>query len=189
MELDEEEDDAVFDWFYDHQPLRFNAKFLKGPSYKRWRLSLPILSNLFRLGSNLLSDLSDRNYFYLFDKKSFFTAKALNSAIPGGPKFEPLYRDIDDNDDDWNEFNGASLARSRALLLLLRAESSRVLISADINKLIIRQPIRTEYKIAFPFLYNSRPRKVHLGWYHYPANVYVKAEDPDLPAYYFDPGS
>jgi len=29
----------------------------------------------------------------LFDKKSFYTAKALNVAIPGGPKFEPLYRD------------------------------------------------------------------------------------------------
>ena len=36
---------------------------------------------------------------------------------------------------DWNEFN-------------------------DINKLIIRSPIRTEYKVAFPYLYNNRPRKV-----------------------------
>lgn len=32
------------------------------------------------------------------------TAKALNMAIPGGPKFEPLYRDFEE-DDDWNEFN------------------------------------------------------------------------------------
>ena len=22
-----------------------------------------------------------------------------------GPKFEPLYRDIEDDDEDWNEFN------------------------------------------------------------------------------------
>jgi len=36
---------------------------------------------------------------------------------------------------DWNEFN-------------------------DINKIIIRQQIRTEYRVAFPYLYNSRPRKV-----------------------------
>jgi hypothetical protein len=36
----------------------------------------------------------DKNYFYLFELKSFYTAKALNMAIPGGPKFEPLYRDI-----------------------------------------------------------------------------------------------
>jgi hypothetical protein len=37
----------------------------------------------------------DRNYFHLFDMKSFFTAKALNVAIPGGPKFEPLFRDVE----------------------------------------------------------------------------------------------
>ena len=30
------------------------------------------------------TDLVDDNYFYLFDLKSFFTAKALNLAIPGG---------------------------------------------------------------------------------------------------------
>ena len=44
-------------------------------------------------------------------------------------------RDMDTRDEDWNEFN-------------------------DINKLIIRSPIRTEYKVAFPYLYNNRPRKV-----------------------------
>lgn len=56
-------------------------------------------------------------------------------CIPGGPKYEPLFRDMDTRDEDWNEFN-------------------------DINKLIIRSPIRTEYKVAFPYLYNNRPRKV-----------------------------
>jgi pre-mRNA-processing factor 8 len=54
------------------------------------------MSNLYRLGNQLMSDLVDRNYFYLFDLKSFFTAKALNMAIPGGPKYEPLYRDLYD---------------------------------------------------------------------------------------------
>lgn len=83
-------------------------------------------------------------------------------CIPGGPKFEPLYRDMDKGDEDWNEFN-------------------------DINKLIIRSPIRTEYKIAFPYLYNNRPRKVALSTYHTPMVTYIKAEDPDLPAFYFDP--
>lgn len=161
MDLDEEEDDAIFDWFYDHNPLRW-TKFVNGPSYRKWKLSLPIMANLFRLANQLLSDLTDDNYYYLFNKKSFFTAKALNMAIPGGPKFEPLYRDIEDDDEDWNEFN-------------------------DINKIIIRQHIRTEYKIAFPFLYNSRPRKVAMAAYHSPINMYVKSEDPDLPAYYFDP--
>jgi pre-mRNA-processing factor 8 len=42
---------------------------------------------------------------------------------------------METRDEDWNEFN-------------------------DINKLIIRSPIRTEYKIAFPYLYNNRPRQV-----------------------------
>jgi len=160
MELDEEEDDAIFDWFYDHQPLK-GSKYC-GPSYRKWRLSIPILANLYRLANQLLTDMTDRNYHYLFDKNSFFTAKALNMAIPSGPKFEPLYRDLEDDDDDWNEFN-------------------------DINKIIIRQHIRTEYKIAFPYLYNSRPRRVHTNVYHYPCSVFIKPEDPDLPAFYFDP--
>lgn len=42
----------------------------------------------------LLSDLVDPNYFYLFDLNSFITAKSLNMCIPGGPKFEPLFRDM-----------------------------------------------------------------------------------------------
>ena len=63
------------------------------------------MSNLHRLANQLLSDLVDKNYFYLFDKKSFYTAKALNVAIPGGPKFEPLHRELHEEDEDWNEFN------------------------------------------------------------------------------------
>ena len=43
-------------------------------------------------------------------------------------------------DEDWNEFN-------------------------DINKIIIRQPVRTEYRIAFPYLYNNLPFQVHLSWW------------------------
>lgn len=43
-------------------------------------------------------------------------------------------------DEDWNEFN-------------------------DINKIIIRQPVRTEYRIAFPYLYNNLPHYVHLSMY------------------------
>ena len=90
------------------------------------------------------------------------TSKALNMAIPGGPKFEPLFKDGNEEDEDWNEFN-------------------------DINKLIIRSHIRTEYKIAFPFLYNDRPRCVKIPFFHHPALVYIKQTDPDLPTFYFDP--
>ncbi|EXB67278.1 Pre-mRNA-processing-splicing factor 8 [Morus notabilis] len=161
LEMDEEEDSAVYTWFYDHKPL-VKTKLINGPSYRKWHLSLPIMATLHRLAGQLLSDLIDRNYFYLFDMESFFTAKALNMCIPGGPKFEPLYRDMEKGDEDWNEFN-------------------------DINKLIIRSPLRTEYRIAFPHLYNNRPRKVKLGVYHTPMVMYIKTEDPDLPAFYYDP--
>jgi len=121
---------------------QISSKFL---FCRKWNLNLEIMGNLYRLGSQLLSDLNDHNYFYLFDLKSFFTAKALNMAIPGGPKYEPLFREVIEEEEDWNEFN-------------------------DINKIIIRQQIRTEYKIAFPHLYNNRPRRVATHPYHYPVS-------------------
>ena len=168
LDLDPEEDGAVAEWLYDtHRPLQYSnddeegGGYVNGPSYKRWRLPLPIMSTLHRLAGQLLSDVVDKNYFYLFDLESFVTAKSLNMAIPGGPKFEPLFRDLD-MDEDWNEFN-------------------------DINKLIIRSQLRTEYRVAFPYLYNNRPRSVRLGVYHYPQVLYIKSDDPELPAFYYDP--
>ena len=104
MELDPEDDQAVCDWFYDPKPLEF-TDHVNGTSYKKWTLTVPIMSTLYRLAGQLVSDLLDPNYFHLFDRRSFFTAKALNLAIPGGPKFEPLFRDHDADEDDWNEFN------------------------------------------------------------------------------------
>jgi pre-mRNA-processing factor 8 len=92
MDLDPEDDRAVYDWFYDHKPL-MDTDLTNGTSYRRWKLNVPIMANLYRLAGQLMSDLLDKNYWYLFERKSFFTAKALNLAIPGGPKFEPLYRD------------------------------------------------------------------------------------------------
>ncbi|CAK1363523.1 Pre-mRNA-processing-splicing factor 8 [Cercospora beticola] len=161
MELDENEDEPVFEWFYDHRPLS-DTSHVNGPSYKEWNLSLPQMATLHRLSDPLLSDINDKNYFHLFDMPAFATAKALNVAIPGGPRFEPLYKDIDPNDEDFGEFNA-------------------------IDRIIFRAPIRTEYRVAFPYLYNSLPRSVKLGVYSYPQTVYVKTEDPNLPPFYFDP--
>lgn len=161
MELDEAEDAAVIEWFYDHRPL-LDTPHVNGPSYKKWNLDLPQMATLYRLSHQLLSDIVDKNYFYMFDRSSFFTAKALNVAIPGGPRFEPLYKDVDPNDEDFGEFNA-------------------------IDRIIFRSPIRTEYRVAFPYLYNSLPRSVELSWYHHPQICYVRTEDPDLPAFYFDP--
>ncbi|KAI4285024.1 MAG: hypothetical protein L6R38_000976 [Xanthoria sp. 2 TBL-2021] len=161
MELDEVEDNPVSEWFYEHRPL-LDTPHVNGPSYKEWNLSLPQMATLYRLSHQLLSDLVDKNYFHMFDLNSFRTAKALNVAIPGGPRFEPLYKDVDPNDEDFGEFNA-------------------------IDRIIFRSPIRTEYRVAFPFLYNSLPRSVKLSWYSHPQVVYVRAEDPSLPAFYFDP--
>lgn len=91
MDLDNDEDRSVHAWFYEHKP--GDVKFINGTSYKTWQLELPQMATLYRLANQLLTDLVDDNYFYLFDMKSFFTAKALNMAIPGGPKFEPLIKD------------------------------------------------------------------------------------------------
>uniref|UniRef100_A0A8B9R412 Pre-mRNA processing factor 8 n=1 Tax=Anas platyrhynchos TaxID=8839 RepID=A0A8B9R412_ANAPL len=133
LELDPEEDAPVLDWFYDHQPLKDNRKYVNGSTYQRWQFTLPMMSTLYRLANQLLTDLVDDNYFYLFDLKAFFTSKALNMAIPGGPKFEPLVRDINLQDEDWNEFN-------------------------DINKIIIRQPIRTGVSYSQQGLWMPHPQ-------------------------------
>ena len=64
----------VFEWFYDHKAL-VDTPHVNGSTYARWCLTLGQMSNLYRLAGQLLSDLVDNNYFYLFDPKSFFTAK------------------------------------------------------------------------------------------------------------------
>ena len=147
------------DWFYDHQPLSDITTddgkqiYVNGSSYKSWRLPTCMLAELYRLASPILNDsLLDKNYWHLFDLESFITGKALNIAIPSGPKFEPLYRDEvgeeKNADEDWNEFN-------------------------DVRKIIIRHPIRSEYRIAFPQVYNSRVRGCKVGAYCYPQLCWV----------------
>ncbi|KAF6806603.1 pre-mRNA-splicing factor spp42 [Colletotrichum sojae] len=160
MELNEEEDGAVFEWFYDHRPL-LDTPHVNGPSYRSWNLTLQQMATLFRLSRPLISDVVDKNYWNLFDLKSFLTGKALNVALPGGPRFEPLYKDIDPNDEDFGEFNA-------------------------IDRIIFRNPIRTEFRVAYPYLYNSLPRSVHLAWHSHPQVVFERADNPDLPAFHFD---
>ncbi|CDR44923.1 CYFA0S16e00122g1_1 [Cyberlindnera fabianii] len=159
LDLDEVDDEQVIDWFYDPRPLVDELEFVNGESYRKWNLTLPIMTNLHRLATSLLSE-QNKNYYYLFDKKSFFTAKALNNALRGGPKFEPLYPDI--QEEDFNEFN-------------------------SIDRIIFRVPIRTEYKVAYPQLYNSLPRSVEISWYADPVHCFIQRDDPDLPAFHFDP--
>jgi hypothetical protein len=63
-------------------PCRYSSRYVNGPSYRRWRLTVPIQANLYRLAGQLLSDFLDKNYFYLFDKKAFFTAKVTIAIVP-----------------------------------------------------------------------------------------------------------
>jgi pre-mRNA-processing factor 8 len=161
MELDSREDNAVVDWFYDHEPLKM-TEFARGERYSRWTLDLGMMANLYRLSTHLLNDIVDKGYFFLFDMAAFKNAKALNLAIPGGPKFEPLFRDaLEELDDDFNEFN-------------------------DIGKLILRNAIRTEHRVALPFLYNNRPRRVRVTRHSRPMLNYVTADNPQLPLFNFD---
>ncbi|CAN6636566.1 pre-mRNA-splicing factor 8 [Trichomonascus vanleenenianus] len=161
MELDPTEDGPIYDWFYEHRPLIDDADCVPGSSYKKWRLDVPQMATLHRLSKPLLLEHNDSNTKYMFDKDAFFTAKALNMAIPGGPKFEPLYKNADEEDDDFGEFNA-------------------------IDRIIFRQPIRTEYRVAYPHFYNSRPRSVHNAWFHTPHDVTIQDDNPDIPAFHFD---
>eukprot|EP00978_Attheya_sp_CCMP212_P010513 scaffold25480_cov57-Attheya_sp.AAC.4 len=178
MDLDDTDDAAVLDWFYDHKALSdyrhdgdgdAAGRYIRvnGPSYRTWRLPTPVMANLYRLAKPLLSThLLDKNYYHLFNLKHFLTAKALNVAIPGGPKFEPLYREMatDKEEEDWNEFN-------------------------DVHKIIIRHPIRSEYRIAFSQVYNPRPRGVKLAPYHHCALCYVGDDDDQQEELGFDAGN
>lgn len=160
LKLDDYEDSMVKEWIYDSKPLINDRGIVNGTSYRTWYLSPRIMANLNRLSTPLKSEIYDDNHYYLFDKKSFFTAKALNNTIPGGPKFEPLYPH--EEEEDYNEFN-------------------------SIDRIIFRVQIRSEYRIAFPHLYNSRPRSVQMSWYSKPICCLPnKEEDPDSSAFSFD---
>ncbi|CAK7218068.1 pre-mRNA-splicing factor 8 [Sporothrix curviconia] len=158
MELHEDEDEAVYEWFYDSQPL-VDTPHVNGPSYKSWNLNLQQMAVLYRLSQPLLSEQQNANYFYLYEPQSFFTSKALNVALPGSARFEPLYKDIDPNDEEFGEFNA-------------------------IDRIIFRSAIRTESRVAYPHLYNSFPRGVRNTWYSYPQTVYTLAKDRDLPTFH-----
>lgn len=103
------------------------GRYTNGPSYRTWRLPTPVMSSLYRLASPLVSThLLDPNHKHLFHLPEFLTAKALNIAIPGGPKFEPLFRDVaTKEEEDWNEFNDVNKIIIRVSTSLLFSDSLR----------------------------------------------------------------
>ena len=60
MDLDEEEDRQVREWFYEHKGL-VRMKHLNGATCKKWKLPMSVMSNLYRLGNQLMTDLVDDN--------------------------------------------------------------------------------------------------------------------------------
>ena len=48
LDLDADEDADIIDWFYDDKPL-LHTRHVNGPTYRRWKLPLPVMSTLYRL--------------------------------------------------------------------------------------------------------------------------------------------
>ncbi|KAL3228560.1 Pre-mRNA-splicing factor 8 [Nakaseomyces bracarensis] len=130
-------------WIYDQRPLEDDKKSINGSSYKKWTLNLDIMSDLYKLSLPIKDEPVDKNYYFLFDRNTFFSSKALNCTVSSGPKFEPLYPNDELNDEDMNEFN-------------------------SIDRIIFRNPIRSEHRLTFPHVYNSRPRSVTNSWHSHP---------------------
>lgn len=156
------ENSDVPEWLYDPKPL-IDGKEVNGDSYKWWNLEVKTMYDLYKLSKPVLPEITDSNYFYLYDSNSLQTAKSLNVALPGGPKFEPLFKDKINNpeSEDFTEFN-------------------------SLDRIIIRIPDRSEYKVAFPFLYNSFVKAVKPSWYHHPlrCNLHNIHENIDIPFYF-----
>lgn len=161
IELDEDEDSAVCEWLYDAKPLADEPSHVNGSSYRRWNLNLDQMANLYRLSTPLLPESSDPNSSYLFDSETLITSKALNIKLPGGPGFEPLARKHKPEDDDFSEFN-------------------------SLDRIIYRGKLRSEYRVAFPHLYNSMVDGVRNAVYCHQAYLKVHNDEPESPAFYFD---
>ncbi|CAK7904636.1 pre-mRNA-splicing factor 8 [[Candida] anglica] len=167
--LDSIQDESAPEWLYDEKPLldaesgTSHRKYVNGESYKKWTLDVETMAQLHQTATPLLPEITDANYYYLFDKQSFITAKKLNVALPGGPKFEPegnVKRDT--GNEDFTEFN-------------------------SIDRIIFRQPIRTEYRVAFPWVYNSEMNVEKVGWYSEPLRASNTKFNQELPAFRWDP--
>ncbi|OVF08136.1 putative U4/U6-U5 snRNP complex subunit [Clavispora lusitaniae] len=152
-DLEEDPRFSQIDWIFDDKPFIEDRNVVNGDSYKSWNLDVATMATLYKLAQPLLPHVTDANYYYLFNKEAFFTAKSLNMVVPGGPKFEPLFK-IDRDKEDYTEFN-------------------------SLDRIIFRVPIRTEYRIAYPHLYNSFVKNVHPCWFHDPINNFVVHRDDE----------
>jgi pre-mRNA-processing factor 8 len=162
-----------YDWLYDHAAAQVGAKF--GVQRLRRTASWNLCRCLSDGKSAIASATScsrtsvDRQLLLpLRLDKSFFTAKALNVGHTGRSQVR------------------AARTKTSNPTTRKTGTSSTTYTEAN-NK---HAPISTEYRIAFPLLLQLAPalgagRTYH--WYHVPNVVYIKTDDPDLPAFYYDP--
>lgn len=172
-ELDEEDNEHILDWFYDPFPRLVTPNQIRGDRRPNgYYFTVDVMEALFRHASSILPQLDDKNYYYLWNLESFYTAKAMHLAIPRAPKFETpeALKAVLEEDEDWTELN-------------------------DVRRIIHRDDPRkprftmiTERQIAFPYLYGTLTRDVrHRDVYHFPVSSRVDNDDPELPCFSFHP--
>jgi len=145
-------------WIYEPLNKIINSYFSKKNALC---FKLSTLYTLKTLAKEISVEIYDLNYYYLFNLESFLLAKTLNLVLPGGPRFEPLLNDFRDLKEDEINFHNA------------------------INTLM-RFPIRVEYRIAYPYLFNSNVRMLLEQVYQETRRFVLNSMDQDLPCYVLD---
>lgn len=120
------------------------------------------LKLLEKLSKTILTTVCNKNYYYLFDFDSFLVSKSLGLVIPGGPKF--------DNNKIFNQTSNKSFS-----------------VGSSVNKSILRFPIRTEYKIRYPYLYCSNVLINNDSVQYYYNCKFLKPINYTLPCFIRDP--
>ncbi|CAI5756086.1 unnamed protein product [Candida verbasci] len=154
-------DSILNDWFYEQKPLVDDEEVINGSSYRSWSLNLQTMNQLYTISRPLMEGTNEK-----FEEKALFTAKSLNLALPGGPKFEVLHKESIYNPelDDFTEFNA-------------------------IDRIIFRNPIQTIQKVELPYLYNSFVKQIYLVPYFNEINnskCSLISNDSSLPLFTFN---
>jgi len=93
------------------------------------------LNILFKASKEICDTITDPNYYYLFNISCFKIAKFLNVTLPGGPRFEPPCKEYRTNINN----------------------------NLDMVANFSGMPVRVEYRVAFPYLYNNKVMNLPLS--------------------------
>mmetsp|Transcript_44709 Transcript_44709/g.74621 ORF Transcript_44709/g.74621 Transcript_44709/m.74621 type:complete len:2266 (+) Transcript_44709:990-7787(+) len=142
-------------WLYSPLDKLLNKIKTKDKSYY---FNLSTLSILRELSQEIITEIVDINYYFLFNLESFLIAKSLNLIVPGGPSFEPISTEFTKDD------------------ILEKA-------SYTVHSSMVSYPIRVEYKLDYPYLYNSNVNLIDDKIYLDQLSHIVKIEDIQLPIF------